>query len=498
MDRSRPVARDVPLAIRLDRSRGLSLQTQLYLGIKALIQESALHPGDTVPSSRALADALRVSRNTAIGAYDRLLGEGYLDARPRSGLFVNDTLGGFRPPAAALAPTTSTMPPPSALRSPALGRPLPFRPCQPDTRLFPLALWNRLRGRCLRASGTSLLDYQSQLPLGLPALRQALASYLRDRRGVTCDWHQVAITTGSQQALFMLAHLLLEPGDAVLMEDPGYLGARLAWQRAGAAIQPQPVDDFGLIPPAPEEPVPHVLYSTPSRQFPTGACLPLARRLALIGVAARANAWLIEDDYDSEFRYAGPPLPSLQSLDGAGHVIYVGSMSKILFPSLRIGYAVLPDILVEPFTALRTVQDDHGPLIDQAALAEFIASGALHTHVRRCRREYGERLGTFLAVAAAEGLPLTFPHTDGGMNVAGLLPGDYDDAACARALASHGLEVPPLSRYALNVTPPGLLFGFSAFDSASIRDALSQVARILEPDRLTPYPCENVVAATRS
>lgn len=257
---------------------------------------------------------------------------------------------------------------------------------------------------------------------------------------------------------------------------PGYLGARSAWQSTGAFIQPAAVDANGIVPPSRPAPVPTLIYTTPARQFPTGACLPIARRLALIDLAARLNAWIIEDDYDSEFRYTRPPLPSLHSLDSSGRIIYIGTMSKVLFPSLRIGYAVLPVGLMEGFADLRAVVDDHGPPIDQATLAEFIASGAFYTHIGRCRREYGARLDTFLGSAQRTGLPLVFPHTDGGMNLMGLLPSGTDDAICARERESARMDIPPLSRYAMATTRPGLVFGFTAFDHATIGTAVRVVA----------------------
>lgn len=257
---------------------------------------------------------------------------------------------------------------------------------------------------------------------------------------------------------------------------PGYLGARSAWQSTGAFIQPAAVDANGIVPPSRPAPVPTLIYTTPARQFPTGACLPIARRLALIDLAARLNAWIIEDDYDSEFRYTRPPLPSLHSLDSSGRIIYIGTMSKVLFPSLRIGYAVLPVGLMEGFADLRAVVDDHGPPIDQATLAEFIASGAFYTHIGRCRREYGARLDTFLGSAQRTGLPLVFPHTDGGMNLMGLLPSGTDDAICARERESARMDIPPLSRYAMATTRPGLVFGFTAFDHVTIGTAVRVVA----------------------
>jgi GntR family transcriptional regulator/MocR family aminotransferase len=468
--------------ILLDRKKNISLQSQVIFGLKELMHAGALQPGEPVPSSRELARDLHVSRNTIINAYDRLIGEGYLDASPRRGLFVSESLKNIR----ELREKGSSDPISELSFHGPHGEkhtgnnPRPFRPSQPDVRLFPLTLWNRMRGRALKKNGINLLHYHSELALGLPALRQCLATYLQNSRGVRCDWRQIAITTGSQQALFLLSNLLLNSRKRVAMEDPGYLGARLAFARVGAVIQPVSVDEDGLrLQAARKGFEPELIYTTPSRQFPTGACLSLSRRASLVEFAARTKAWIVEDDYDSEFRYTRPPLPSLHSLDVVGRVIYVGSMSKVLFPSLRIGYVVLPATLVEEFAQLRWVIDEYGPLIDQATLAEFIEVGAFYTHIRRCRREYGERLSTFLQVANRMGLSLTFPHTDGGMNLAGFLPAGANDQKLSELLISNGLEAPPLSRYGIKKTRPGFIFGFSAFDHQTIRKSLELFASIL-------------------
>lgn len=481
------------LLILLDKNKDASLQTQLALNLKKFVQNGVLRPGKAIPSSRELARDLRISRNTVIQAYDRLIGEGYLETSPRRGLFVSEFLSERNLRRTGSASGPAVLPHAVMQQSSEASAPVPFRPCQPDVRLFPLLLWNRLRARALRTHGTSLLNYQSQLALGFPALRHSLATYLRESRGVQCDWRQVAITTGSQQALYLLAQLLLKPGSRVAMEDPGYLGARFAWQQAGALLDPIPIDSDGIKLPQDKGFSADLVYTTPSRQFPTGACLSLPRRLGLVEFAARAKAWIVEDDYDSEFRYSRPPLPSLQSLDPSGRVIYVGSMSKVLFPSLRIGYVVLPASLVEKFATLRAVLDDHGPLIDQATLAEFIEAGALHAHIRRCRSQYGERLASFIESAFKLGLPLSFPHTDGGMNLAGFLPeqcvnsiaardhtnGTAQDKKYSKRLQHHGLDVPPLSLYSLRPTHPGLVFGFTAFEPHTIRESMKRVALAL-------------------
>jgi len=471
--------RPTPL-FQLDRRKRASLQTQLALNLKRLVHHGVLKPGKSVPPSRELARDLQISRNTVVQAYDRLIGEGYLEAASRRGIFVSELL--------TVANLQSTLSADSAVRSclpseapgSELKESMPFRPCQPDVRLFPLPTWNRMRARALRRHGARLLQYQSHEPLGLPALRRSLAEYLQASRAVRCDWRQIAITSGSQQALFLLAHLLLKPGDPVGMEDPGYLGARWAWQHSRADIILVPVDSAGVKLPADKEFAPKLLYVTPSRQFPVGSCLSLARRLELIAFAAKKKIWIVEDDYDSEFRYSRPPLPSLQSLDSSGRVIYIGSTSKVLFPSLRIGYVILPSLLIEKFAALRAVLDEHGPLIDQATLAEFLDGGAFYRHIRHVRPCYAERLETFTEAARHYGLPLQFPHTDGGMNLAGFFQTKADDDQCSRQLMKHGLEISSISRYSLRAKTAGLFFGFSAFEPSTIRKSMKLAARVLD------------------
>ncbi|HWF47623.1 MAG TPA: PLP-dependent aminotransferase family protein [Bryobacteraceae bacterium] len=458
----------------LDRASPVSLQVQLTTQLKSKIQQGQLSTGDVLPSSRELAANLKISRNTVVCAYDRLVSEGYLESQERANVSVSETAPLLRSAAQGGQRQAQIRP-----LLPAPNRPpSPFRPCQPDVQLFPLAIWNRLRNRALRRSNRALLHYNSASTLGLCALRENLATYLRASRGVQCEWWQIAITTGSQQALFLLATLLLKPNDKVYMENPGYLGAVRAWQAAGAEIHPLPVDANGIaVPPLQSDPA-SIVYVTPSRQFPTGASLSLHRRLALVNSAAATKAWIIEDDYDSEFRYDAPPLPSLQSLDGGNRVIYVGTFSKLLFPSLRLGYAVLPKELVEPFANLKSVAEDHGPMIEQATLAEFLDSGAFYSHIRRCRRTYAERQSAFLDCILKTDLPLEFRYRDGGMNLTGFLPKGFDDEACSQRLRQAGLDIPSLFSYASRPCEPGLVFGFTAFTPAEIQSAIGRMVRV--------------------
>jgi GntR family transcriptional regulator / MocR family aminotransferase len=462
----------------IDRAARPTLQDQVARQIRERIRTGDLAPGDTLPSTRDLASELKVSRNTAVYAYERLISEGYLQSTPRAGVFVTPSITLPRESTQPAAPQTRTRQ--SLSPQHPLSAPRPFRPCQPDVGLFPLLTWNRMRGRALRREGRNILHYQASCVAGFPALRENVATYLRDHRGVQCDSSQVVITSGSQQALFLLSMLLLKPRDQVFVEDPGYVEARLACRNAGARIIAGRIDEQGLtLPPTGTGKV-TLVYTTPSRQFPTGVSMSLARRLALIDFAARTRSWIIEDDYDSELRYGAAPLPSLQSLDRSGRVIYTGTFSKVLFPSLRLGYVVVPHPLLDQFIELKHLSDDHLPLVDQATLALFLESGAFYSHIKRCRREYAARQTVFLDGFARTDLPFTFANTDGGMNVVGFLPEKSDDAAWSRVLREAGFDVPALSHYAIEPTRPGLVFGFTAFTEESLRSEFKRMRPVLE------------------
>lgn len=463
----------------LDRSRNSSLQQQLYEKIKAKIHQSRLTPGQLLPASRELARELQISRNTVLQVYDRLIGEGLLETKPRLGVQVSEDLVQDHTAPSVLRPKASVAKLTQKDQEPCLRGPMPFHPSQPDVRLFPIDKWNRCRTRAIRKLGPGLLDYQSRFALGLPSLRYQVAEYLNASRGVHCNWQQVVITSGSQNALFMLSNVLLRPKDQVLFEDPGYLGARRAFEYCAAKLVTMKLDHFGSVPPVRATNA-KLLYVTPSRHYPTGVTMPASRREQVLAYASHTKTLVIEDDYDSEFRYSRPPLPSLHSLDTRGNVIYLGSMSKVLFPSLRIGYMVVPESLLEPLEQFRLTMDDHGPLVDQATLADFLESGLFYRHVRRCRRVYGRRLEAFLTHCDRRKLPLRFPFIDGGMNQTGFFEDErIDDRRASQRLTEMGLRVPPLSNFCLKKYVPGLVFGFTAFDESQIADSVDKVAKSL-------------------
>lgn len=469
------------------------MQSQLYRQIRELIMRGQLKAGIRLPSTRDLVSQLGVSRNTIVYALDQLVAEGYLRSRTGSGIYVEDLPG--RNNRVALThqndreQLSSTISERAKLFSELNISPRyvtdkiqPFRPCQPASDHFPIRNWNRARSYALGTQIKELLNESDAA--GLPRLRTALATYLHESRGVHCTADQIIITAGTQQALSLIADCLVRRRDPVWIEDPGYLGARAAFLRAGADLIPITVDQEGLrVPANPRTRRPLLIYTTPSRQFPLGITMSLSRRLALLEFARTTAAWVIEDDYDSEFRYVDRPLPALQ---GLAHdcVIYMGSFSKVLFPSLRLGYLVAPDGLIELFRKAKEIHDGSTTALDQATAAIFLEEGFFSTHVRRMRKLYRERRDTFLYEADKNlsGL-ISFPKVDAGMDVVGNLPANYDDEKISQLLASHRIDVPPLSAYSLKANLPGLIFGFTGFSGSQTRSSVRLAAEVIRKFR---------------
>jgi GntR family transcriptional regulator/MocR family aminotransferase len=354
---------------------------------------------------------------------------------------------------------------------------IPFRGSTPDAASFPFDIWARLLGRYSRNPSPDLLGYV--YPAGYPRLRQAIADYLNSARSVRCEAEQVIIVPGAQVAFDIIAQMLLDPGDTALIEDPGYFGARGVFARAGIRLSPIPVDKEGVSITAirKNRDSARLLYVTPSHQFPLGVTMSLARRLELLDWARKTEAWIIEDDYDGEFRYAGRPIPSLQGLNGGERVIYTGTFSKVLFPSLRIGYLVVPPDLVEAFIKGRVMTDMHSSTIPQAALADFIEQGHFARHVRRTRQLYAERQACLVAAAKAElsGL-IEIEAKEAGMHLLGWLPYGVDDQAAALAAWRHKLIARPLSAFSLRPVERGaLILGYTAFNERTIRAGVRQL-----------------------
>ena len=428
------------LGVGLDRTLKEPLHRQIYGQIREGILSGRLRPGRPLPSTRALAGELGVSRNTVLLAFDQLLSEGYIEGRVGSGTYVTRVVpdrllhAPAKPPAAASraedrglsqrGERLAALLPPRAVTFPtfALG--------MPDVDSFPTEIWGRIMGRLWRAAPRDL--FTARDPRGYAPLRTAIADYLRSVRALDCDRDQVMVTSGAQAGLDLAARVLLDRGDRVWMEEPGYRGLRAALVAAGAEAVPVPVDAEGIRVDVGRRAAPDARLAavSPSHQFPLGVTMSLGRRLALLEWARETGAWILEDDYDSEYRYAGRPLAALQGLDRAGRVIYVGTFSKVMFPSLRLGYLVLPHDLVEPFCRARAAIDDHASMVAQPALAEFLNDGYFSAHVRRTRALYAERQEVLVdAVRRRLSGLLRIAPSEAGMHlVAGIEPdADIDE-----------------------------------------------------------------------
>jgi GntR family transcriptional regulator/MocR family aminotransferase len=478
--------------LALDRRRDDPLQEQLYRRLREDILAGRLGPGTRLPPSRVVAADLGVARNTVVATYARLAHEGYVAARVGSGTRVAEL-----PPEALLSvrsPGAASGHAGSPARLSARGRafvaarratPDPvrraFQPGLPDVEGFPHALWARLLHRHARRPPRGALGYA--YGVGLPALRETIARHIGSTRGVVCTPEQVFVVAGAQAALDLVCRLLLDPGDLAWIEEPGYLGARGALLGAGARLVPVRVDAEGIdvAAGAPRAPAARLVYTTPSHQFPLGATMSLARRLALIDWAAQAGAWVIEDDYDSEYRYAGRPLPAMQGLDAGGRVIYVGTFSKTMFPALRAGWVVVPPALAEPFAVAMRNTGHAVPAVVQAALADFIDGGHFGAHVRRMRGLYAKRQAALVSAARRRlGGRLVVEPEDAGMQIAARLPAGGDDAGLSAALAEAGIVAPALSTYALRrPRVRGLFLGYAGVPEREIAAAIETLGEVL-------------------
>jgi GntR family transcriptional regulator / MocR family aminotransferase len=473
------------------RPRRTKLTQWLYGELRRAILEGRLRPGSRLPATRNFAMQYKVSRGTAVTAFEQLQAEGYVVSQVGSGTRVNERL-----PRQILSAVNKESPVtrwPGAISGFTISRPArPFRPYEPATSEFPIAIWARVAGRRLRRASSALLagsDLRGYAPL-----RDAIAAYLGSSRGVKCSSDQVIIVSGVQQGLGLLARVLIKPGEAVWMEDPGYFGATAAFRNVGAKIIGVPVDEQGLRLSAGQRLCSHAkaAYLTPAHQFPLGMTMSLERRLAVLAWAQKAKAFLIEDDYDSEYRFEGLPVPALQGLDKNERVILLGSFNKLLFPALRIGYAVLPSILVDPFLAQRFSVDLHSSGLDQAILCDFMVEGHLGRHVRRMRELYAERLAALRDGARRflDGL-LEVQPMQAGLNTAGLLRNGMTSEQAEAAASARGIEALALSRFALKRSDVrGLLLGFAAFEEREIRRGIIGLATALEEGTAPTSPSD--------
>jgi GntR family transcriptional regulator/MocR family aminotransferase len=482
--------------ITLERHTATPLYRQLYERLRAQILTGQLEPGARLPSTRAFASELGVSRTTMAFVYEQLLLEGYIESRVGSGTKVTALApqrlakGSQRPHArhATRTPdTTAAGDSPDASLIPARLSPAsasPFRVGYPDVAAFPYDIWSRLVARHSRQSLPDLALDQS--PLGYYPLREAIAAHIGITRGVRCSPERIIITAGAQGAFDLLARVLLAPGAAAWVEEPGYPNARGALLAAGATLIPTPVDQRGLVVAAGHDHAPNARLAvvTPSHQFPTGSVLSLSRRLELLEWARAAPAWIVEDDYDSEFRFSGRPLEALHGLDSAERVVYVGTFSKTLLPALRLGYLVAPPAVCDALVAARRFIDGRPPQLEQLALTDFLRQGHFVRHLKRMRARYQERRDALLEALQQElGGLLEIGVPEAGMSLAAWLPDGMSDQAVARRAAERGLNVTPISTFCLEpIQRGGLLFGFASASPDTLRagvQSLSQVLRSL-------------------
>ncbi|GIL27554.1 GntR family transcriptional regulator [Actinocatenispora comari] len=473
----------ISLAGRGDRT------TRIYRQLRDAIVDGRLRAGSRLPPSRELAGTLAVSRTTVTAAYERLIAEGFLTGRVGAGTFVRPVP--TAPGGAPAAPREGVRP--RAIWRQLAAEPAPdaspatydFRVGVPDPDLFPLATWRRLVAAELRATTLRRPPYTESA--GLPALRAAIARHLALSRSVRAGADDVVVTQGAQQAIDLLGRVLVEPGDRVAVEDPGYLPARQALRALGARLTGVPVDGEGIdVTALPDDA--RLVYVTPSHQFPLGVAMSPARRHALLDWAGRHGAVIVEDDYDSEFRYGARPLDPLQSLDTAGRVVYVGSFAKTMAPMLRLGFLVAPASLIPALHAARRVADWYGDPVVAGAMARFIDEGLLARHVRRAQRTYATRREALLtALDRRFGDRLSVVPSAAGLHVAArLTEPDPDLGARLAAAARQGVAVDPLDRFCTNENrQQGLALGFGTVPADQIDDGIHRLADALR-DRPGP------------
>lgn len=471
-------------AMVLDRASSAPLHRQIYDQWRQGILTGRFRRAERVPSTRELCTALDVSRSTVTQAYDQLLAEGYLETSQGAGTFVCRELPDeLLQPGRTHAPKPAKTPP---IRLSRYGAGLEedfsyprvppgfirFTQWRPDLTLFPLPIWRKLVMRRLRSAVGELFDYADQ-SAGYEPLRNEIAAYVSRSRAVRCTPEQVLIVNGSAQGIDLCARLLLEAGDEVAVENPGYHGAHRIFVGYGARMRPARIDENGIVIGDLGKKA-RLVYVTPSHQFPTGVAMSLTRRLELIEWSRCNNAVIIEDDYDSEYRYSGPPLPSLQGLATGVAVIYIGTFSKVMFPSLRIGYVIAPESLVERLRRAKWLADRHTPVPEQAALADFIAEGHLERHIRRMRRIYGERRG-----ALVESLDR---HFGDGVQIHGDAAGmhvlvRFKDQRIAERAEEAKVQLIGSGAYYLTEPPGGeFVLGFSSIGERSIREGIRRLA----------------------
>jgi GntR family transcriptional regulator/MocR family aminotransferase len=460
--------------LSVDRESDVPIHRQIYVALRRYILDGLITADVGLPSTRALALDLKVGRNTVIAAYDQLLAEGYVEARAGSGTWVAPLLrapGEVRKPAAAASSVRLSRRGEVIVSRPQPAR-LPgkinFYPGVPETATFPFSLWTSLLARNSRCRDESLLSYHAFG--GYSGLRQSIATYLGVARGIECDAEQVIIVAGAQAALDLVARILMDDGDYAWMEEPGYLGARSALLAGGARLAPLRVNQHGWNLDDRTLPPPRLIYVTPSCQWPFGTIMRVEERLQLLALAEHYKAWIIEDDYDGEYRFRGRPVPALHGLDRADRVIYIGTFGKTLFPSLRLGYLVVPRELSDAFGKAISITGQFAPLVLQSTVNDFLAKGYFASHLKRMRRLYARRQERFLKLCDSHLSEwLRVSENESGMQLLGSFIEPFSDLDVARAAQKEGIEVQPASiNYYFDEPEHGLLLGYAALDEKQI------------------------------
>ncbi len=485
---------EIPLvSVKINSSSDVPLYKQLYNAFRQSILEGKFSPGQKLPGTRSLASELKISRNTVVLAFEQLLLEGYIKGKIGAGTFVNEIPDNILNAKENVNRKKSEKKISTHLIS-QLGSPdlvhrnilkeeiIPYQNGLPSLDDFPLKVWLKLNNRVSQTLSNAHLGYGEAA--GYKQLREEIAVYLRTYRAVKCSADQIIIVNGSQQGLDIIMRVLLETGNNVWLEDPGYFGARASMLFSNAQIFPCPLDNEGLNIEysSKKYPPPKLIYTTPSHQFPLGLTMSISRRIQLLQYASKNNCWIIEDDYDSEFRYSGSPLPSLQGMDKNNCVIYLGTFSKVLFPALRLGYIVLPDPqMVDLFVSAKSMMDRQSPMFEQMITSQFLKMGYFTRHIRKMRTLYKERQEFLINEIEKElGDSLKVNVSDAGMHIIAWLPENLDDTIISRKARENKLIAYPLSEYVLKFKQkPGLILGYTAFDKPKLKSGVQILKKII-------------------
>ena len=485
---------NMDLAIHLDRASTIPLYRQLIEEIRQGVLSGKLKPNQKLPSSRSLAQSLTISRSTVTQSYEQLESEGYLETRRSSGTYVCQKIPDEWLRSTAIAPVTNktiaknlplsqfgtNLTSIGSLQGDEPDREISFRYGNPAVEYFPMQQWRKLLAR---HHDCTLLNYTADSAGYLP-LREEIASYLQRSRAVRCTSERVIIINGSQQALDLIARLVLNPGDWVAMEDPGYLGARYCFKGQFANIQPIPVNSEGLDVEALSNCSQQfkLVYVTPSHQFPSGATLSLSRRIALLQWAEKTDTLIIEDDYDSEYRYGAQPIPALQGMDRSESVIYIGTFSKILFPALRIGYLVVPSSWIPVIRKAKWLCDRFCPILEQHALTDWIKLGHFERHIRRMRQLYDSRRQALVAALKRHFKQrVTIIGENAGIHVMVKIQTALPDEVVIAKAAAVGVGLVSARQYYLKLSSQGeFIFGYAQLDEIQIEQGVIRLSQVIK------------------